>query len=156
MKRVVLFAAALLTLSGTAYSAVNPAVPTPSAASVVTKCEEVASAQKGSENPHAGQCIGATEDFIAALKRAGITAIDLDQQLIDLVTRLAPLAANDESCNAFDDEVARAIKLASDNIVGTDDLAVARRAQLAEISATVASCDKGVTNALPGSVSPSV
>jgi hypothetical protein len=149
MKRLLFSAAALLILVGTAYSAVDPTVPTPTA--VVSKCELVASTQKGKENENAGICIGATQDFIGALKTAGLSTADFDQQLVDLVVKLAPLAATDKLCDGFDDEVARAILLASENITNGD-----QKAQLIEISKTVAACQPGDTGALPDFASPTV
>jgi hypothetical protein len=159
MKRVVITAAVLLTMSGTAFSAIDPNVSTPSLTSVVSTCERVAETQRGrgsEENPLQGQCIGATQDFISGLQAALIAPSDFDEQLVTLVSKLVPLVELDETCDAFDDEVARAIQLASQNIRGTDETALSRKAQLLEISNTIASCEDALTGAIPPEVSPTV
>ena len=147
MKRILISAAAVLVLSGAAFSAVDPSARTPSV--VVGNCQLVADTRTDNPNANEGKCIGSTQDFVNGLKAAVLSPTDSDQQLIDLVTKLVPLVADDTKCDAFDDEVARAIKLASDNVTAAD-----KKAQLVEISKTVAACQGGQTGALPRRASP--
>ena len=63
---------------------------------------------------------------------------------------MIPIARDDEGCDELDDEIARAIALAS-SFAKTEE----QRAQIASISETVAACDYGDTAALPDQVVPS-
>jgi hypothetical protein len=55
-----------------------------------------------------GQCLAATNAYLSGLPEAGRDAI-----VADLVDQLAALAATDPACNAADDEIASAIRLAA-------------------------------------------
>lgn len=142
MVRFVLSAAFMVGLTSMTLAAVDPNAPVPAA--VVSECSAVEAATSGT-----GLCVGATQDFITALQANGVTGSALDDQLINLTTELATLAAGDEACNATDSEVAQAIALASSYVSDPGQAAA-----LAELSETVGACEGGGTGELPDFVSP--
>lgn len=136
-------------------AAVDPTVGLPGIQPVVGQCEIVAAAPETGD-PTDGICIGATRSFVAGL--AGLPVTEADQSIANLVLALAPLAQNDATCNAFDDEIAEAIRFAGASASTPEQLA-----QLNEIAQTIDDCDDGVTAQIPdpllgggdGSFSPS-
>ncbi len=143
MKAILFSVAALMTMSTAAMAAVDPNAPTPSA--VVDTCTLVASTANGGQNPNQGKCIGATGSYLSGFEVSTAN----DAAIIDLIGKLAPLAAQDNKCNAVDDEIAQAIALAAGKL--SDQ---AKKNQALEISATVKSCQTSNTAALPGPVTP--
>ncbi len=106
---------------------------------VVKNCELVAGAE--ADDSLRGICIGATQSYLDSL--AGLDAVVVDQNVTDLVVALVPLAQDDEACNALDDEVAQAIRMASARVSDPEQVA-----RLIEIADTVAACEPGGTAAL--------
>ena len=113
MKKAWLGIALACCATGSVLAAVDPEVSVLDLNGVVANCELVAETQKEDPNPNAGKCVGATQVFLDAAKASSPTGDALDQIIADLIDKLVPLATEDESCNELDDEVARAIRLAS-------------------------------------------
>jgi hypothetical protein len=128
---------------------VNPDMSIADIPGVVKQCQIVADAEKAGDNSPRGKCIGATQSFLDALKAVNpaLSDDDFDQRIADLVVALVPLAQQDEACNAVDDEVARAIKLAS-----TYSRTKEQTDQLVSISETVAACTADQTAAIPSAI----
>jgi hypothetical protein len=156
MKRVLCGLTLVLSFATQALGAVDPNAPTPApqVQAVLGECELVASTQKAQGNPNAGRCLGSTQTFLDGLKAEtpSLSSDDFDKQIAALVVALAPLAQKEPTCDAVDSEIAQAIKLAS-GYSHTDQ----QKAQLLQISQTVATCQFGATNAIdiPAEVTPS-
>jgi hypothetical protein len=118
---------------------VDPAAPVPgiSVQQVVAQCELVAA---DSGTSASGQCVGSTQTFLDGLAAAEPAV--RDQNITDLVVAIAPLV-QDDVCNAADEEVAQAIRLASTK--ASDPEQVKR---LIEIADTVEACTSSATAAI--------
>lgn len=150
MKRLALGAALLIGTAFPGYAAIDPDVATSDLSAVVNQCALVAAAvEDDGSNPHEGECLKSTGSFLTGLSALDATPGALDQYVTDLVLALAPLAQGDEVCNAFDDEIARAIELASGYA------SEAQRLQLVRIGQTIGSCSDDDTGALPPRTVPS-
>lgn len=147
MKRIFFGLVLLAGASPVAYGAVDPNVATPEIQAVVGKCQLVASTEKTDPNPNAGVCVSSTQAYLDTLKAGNLAPDALDQQIANLVVALVPLAQAEPTCDAFDDEVARAILLASDYSQTAE-----QKAQLKTISDTVAKCQFDSTSALPNAI----
>lgn len=111
---------AALAFSGFAQAqvaAIDPAAILPEVQPVVTQCEIVAASRDGASS---GLCIGATQSMFNGLAKADPAVID--QKATDLVTAIAPLTQTDPACDERDDEIARAIRLASTYVSTPDQL----------------------------------
>jgi hypothetical protein len=143
MLKVLMISAFALIASGPVFgqdiAAVDPTGPVTDIPGVVKNCELVAGAVD--DTSFKGICIGATQKYLDGL--VGQDPAAIDQNITDLVLALAPLAQNDEACNALDDEVAQAIRLASTRASTPDQVA-----RLVEIADTIAACDAGTTAAI--------
>lgn len=137
MKRLTIAAATTLLLSPMAFGQSTAAIDIGSVDAVVKQCEIVANSTPD------GSCVGATGDFLTLVKVTQPASID--DNVIALVVAIAPLAARDARCDALDDEIAEAIRLAS--TFATDPAQIAR---LIEIADTVAACQGLETAALRG------
>jgi hypothetical protein len=137
MKRFVISVAALMTLSGAAWAAVDANAPTPSG--VVTTCETV-STQK---TPN-GQCVTATQNFLGELKSASLSPSSTDDSIVDLVDKLGKIALTRHVCDDANNEVAQAIKLAVGEVTDPD-----KKKAVTEIGDTIQACQFGQTSALP-------
>jgi hypothetical protein len=118
----------------------GPTVITP----VVDQCQIVATNQKAGDTTTDGLCISRTQTFLTALVASQPTNAVLDQTIADLIVQLATLASADDACNAFDTEIAEAIRLASSYSTDGD-----QKVQLVEIAQTVEDCSYTTTAALP-------
>jgi hypothetical protein len=122
-------------------AAVDPSAPVPSIQPTVSVCETV------SKNPEladaiSGQCVTSTGAFIAALK--GQPPAVAEQAIADLVVALAPLAQlGGPACDAYDDEIAAAIRMAATGSTNPEQVA-----SLTEIAQTVDDCAVDQTAAL--------
>lgn len=101
----------------------------------VRQCEIVA-AENG-EGPIAGACIAATKQLMDALQ--AVDDATSDQTITDFVVAIVPLI-QDEVCDAADDEIARAIRLAAAEASSAE-----QTARLVEIADTIEACDGAVT-----------
>lgn len=149
MKKLGAFATALVLIASPTFAAINPASLTVS--NVVDTCAAVASTQTAKENPNAGKCYGATNDFLVGLAASGATGDAIDTEIRNLIGKLTPLVADRKTCDAVDDEVARAIRLAK-GYAKDGQLAT----QLGELADTIAACQFDGTAALPVFPSPTV
>lgn len=114
---------------------------------VVDVCRVVASTETPDGNVNRGECINATEIFLESIKADQSTQ---DQQIADLIVLLVPLTQEDLECDGLDDEVARAILLAS-TYSSTEE----QKLQLVQLSDTVAACVDTGTAAIPEGVDAS-
>src|SRR5690349_18434281 len=144
MKQVVFGLSLAIAAVLPSFAAVDPSAPISSLDTVVSNCALVASTQVRDSSPNEGDCINSTTAFLTTLDSQSLSDAAFDQQIADLVLELIPLARDDEGCDAFDDEVARAIRLAA-TYAKTDE----QRAQLITLSETVAACDYGDTADIP-------
>jgi len=126
-----------------ATAVVDPTATTPAAVlsmqQVVTQCELVAADSGGDASP-SGQCLSSTQTFLDGL--AGAEPAVVDQNITDLVVAIAPLV-QDDICNAADEEIAQAIRLASTK--ASDPEQVSRLVAIAE---TVEACAASETAAI--------
>ncbi len=120
---------------------VDPSAATPalSVQQVVTQCELVA-ADSGGGTSVSGVCLSSTQTFLDGL--AGAEPAVLDQNITDLVVAIAPLV-EDDICNAADEEIAQAVRLASTK--ASDPEQVGRLVAIAE---TVEACTNAATAAI--------
>lgn len=137
-----LIAGGMAQVLGQDTALVDPAaaVAAPDIPAVVTQCQLVA-AGDDDDNSNSGLCLNATQSFLDGL--AGGAPDAVDQQIAELVVALVPLVSDDNQCNAADDEVARAVTLAS-----TYSSSPEQAQQLVDIADTVAACDGGATAAV--------
>lgn len=141
MRTIMMIAASLLLLSGVAHgqdvAGVDPSGSVTDIAGVVQDCSVVA--QTEGTGGAGGICISATQAFLDTLTGGEPAAVD--QSITDLVLALAPLAQDDGTCNAMDNEVAQAIRLASARASTPEQVA-----RLVEIAATIEEdCGAGAT-----------
>ena len=148
MFRILILAVAAFALPAAALAqntaALGPSASVSDIPGVVRNCQLVAGAE--TDEALRGICIGATQSYLDTL--IGLDATTIDQDVTDLVVALVPLAQQDEACNALDDEVAQAIRLASARVSDPEQMA-----RLIEIADTVAACEPGSTAAL-GDLAP--
>jgi hypothetical protein len=123
----------------TSVTKVDTSNASPGLKTVIESCEHVA----GMDEPD-GSCIAATQTFLETLKKKPATTSDLDQSASDVVLALVPIAQEKKTCSKFNDEVARAVQVAS-GYVSTKEQAD----QFAQISAQIGSCScNGTTGAI--------
>jgi hypothetical protein len=113
--------------------------------SVIETCRNVAAAEStvdgASENALRGQCIGATNSYLAYLQNASMTAEAYGAEISALVVDLAKLVVI-RNCKE-ESEIAQAIQFVA--AASTDE---AQIRQIRLIARTVAGCSFGVTAAL--------
>jgi hypothetical protein len=143
MLKVIMLAVAALTLPTVGLAqdtaSLGPSASVNDIPGVVRDCQLVAGSEDDSSLQ--GVCIGATQSYLDSLDGQDVATVD--QNITDLVVALVPLAQEDEACNALDDEVAQAIRLASARVSDAEQIA-----RLVEIADTVAACDLGSTAAI--------
>jgi len=122
-------------------AAVDPSASVPSIQPTVGVCETVSKTPEIAD-PIAGQCVTSTGAYIASLK--GLPPAASEQAIADLVVALAPLAQlGGPACDAYDDEIAAAIRMAATGSTNPEQVA-----SLAEIAQTIDDCAVGETAAL--------
>ena len=119
-------------------AAVSPSVPTSDL--VYSPCKTVSESPEIA-NVQSGICVTAARSYLDGL--AGVAPADADQAIADAVAAIAPLAIEDAECNAFDDEIAAAVR-----VLATRSSDPAQQAQLAEIAQTIEDCTPGATAAI--------
>jgi hypothetical protein len=117
---------------------VSPTAPTSDL--VYSPCKEV------SESPEIADvqsriCVTAARSYLDAI--VGLPATDTDQAVADAVSAIAPLAIEDAECNAFDDEIAAAVR-----VLATRSSDPNQQTQLAEIAQMIQDCADGTTAAI--------
>ena len=142
MMKSLLTAAAILGLISSAAVAqstalADPNAPLPLIAPVYDNCV-IVSGEPDRADVANGICISSTRTYVGDLK--GRDPAVIDQAIADLVLQIAPLAQNDQACNAFDDEVAEAIRYASGFVSTPEQIQ-----QLVEIAQTISDCAQGQT-----------
>jgi hypothetical protein len=144
------FAAAFVGIIVTASAAFAQTAPlSPSQQSVVDACSAAVGSQGTASTPGANSaCLAATQAYLDALK-SSVPADVLNQNVTDLVVKLSAIAQADPKCDTYDDEVAKAINLASNYTTGDQQV------QIRQISVTIAQCLKQTTAAIgPKQASP--
>ncbi len=122
-------------------AAVDSNASVPSIEPTVGVCETV-SKNPEIADPISGQCVTSTGAYIASLK--GLPPATSEQAIADLVVALAPLAQlGGPTCDAYDDEIAAAIRMAASGSTDPEQVA-----SLNEIAQTIDDCAVGETAAL--------
>lgn len=122
-------------------AAVDPNATTPSIQPTIAVCDEVAKNPEIAD-PVSGQCVTSTGAFVASLK--GLPPEVAEQSLADLVVALGELVQQGgPECDAFDDEIAAAVRMAATASTNPDQIA-----SLNEIAQTIDDCEVGQTAAL--------
>lgn len=121
----------------------------PEVTPVVDLCATVAANQEAGDSSTDGQCVSAVEALLTDAQGEIGSQVALDETVADLVVRLAELAAADGVCNAFDTEIAEAIRAAAEFSSSPE-----QQAQIEEIAATVGDCEIGATAAINGPTGP--
>ena len=125
-------------------AAVDPAAPlaTLGASDVVTQCQLVAA---DDNDEVSGACLSSTQTFLDGLQGE---PTETDAQIVDLVVELVPLV-QDDVCNSADEEIAQAVRLASERVTDPE-----QAARLVDIADTVASCEQTETAAIVADAVP--
>jgi len=122
-------------------AAIDPSAAVPSIQPTVATCDEVAKNPEIAD-PVSGQCVTSTTAFVASL--SGLPPDVAEQSIADLVVALGELVQQGgPECDAFDDEIAAAIRLAATASTNPE-----QAASLTEIAQTIDDCQVGQTAAL--------
>jgi hypothetical protein len=135
MVRTALFAVISICISSVAtaqdVAAVDPAAAGPTVPGVVADCSASTNADGGVTVVDG--CKMSTAAFLDAVRATDPAG--LDQSVTDVVLAIVPLA-QDDNCDAFDDEIAKAVRLA-----GTNGSSPEFIGQIDSIGIAVAACD---------------
>lgn len=113
---------------------------------VVTVCAPVVSEQYSGDKDRWGYCVAAVEAFLDTAAPSAST----DDTVADLVVGLAGLYRDEvTNCTFVETELPMAIQLAAQRVTDEE-----RRAQIVEISATIADCQQFATAAIVQAASP--
>jgi len=117
-------------------AAIDPTAPLPTIDNAVGQCQIVATGSDD-DTSISGLCIAATEQLLDGLE--GRDPAVVDQTITDLVVAIAPLV-QDETCNAGDEEIAQAVRLAA-----AASSTPEQTARLIEIAETIEACEVSQT-----------